>query len=516
VAVFSFVLTALLAAAGEAKAADPPVSASYAPTELTMMPGETRTAVLLVQNPTGTQVTIDRFVSLPRAGPVVATLDAAGKNSIASGGSVALTATVTVTAIPSSEVTIITTIDYTTVPSRDSTIASLTGSAVATLVVKAGAVPSAAPSAVAIASSGDSSLVDTHLADVYFTVQNTTATTLHISHATLTFPSFLEVNLAGARVTSARDEGTLDLPLDPSLTAGNGVAFHVLVRAPRGLQPGDALLVLSVTYDNPTAKTTGFTTGSHTLSLSVFGEAAVTGAFGAALAPALFVVPGLLFVLVIWFMWARIYPRAFPVDLTPPSALTAAAALAILGVLCALPFPVLYRALWDRDYRAVYGFTDIGRMCWLGIVSGLLGWLVGVGIRELIRRYRLMPGDSAPTVVRKLTRRRDNLAEFPNADLADQGRVYIIRDDEATVLVCPAIRVPPLDDAERMTAFAKDFEDRLGGGGARNKDLYTLLRGYAAGAGLNYEIDGGTVSRQPKTALSHFGRGRVIGIREGN
>jgi len=481
-----------------------------------MMPGETRTAVLLVQNLTGTQLKIDRLVSLPSAGPVVATLDATGKDSIASGGSVTLTATVTVTAITSSDVTIITTIDYTTVPSRDSTIASLSGSAVATLVVKAGTVPSAAPSALAIASSGDSSLVDTRLADVYFTVQNTTSTNVHISHATLTFPSFLEVSLAEAGVTSARDVGTLDLPLDPSLAAGNGVAFHVQVRAPRGLQPGDALLVLSVTYENPTAKTTGFVTGSHTLSLSVFGEAAVTGAFGAALAPALFVVPGLLFVLVVWFMWARVYPRAFPVDLTPPSALTSAAALAILGVLCALPFPVLYRALWGRDYRAVYGFTDIGRMCWLGIVSGLLGWLVGVGFRELIRYYRLMPGDSAPTVVRKLTRRRDNLAEFISADLAGQGRVYIIRDDQATVLVCPAIRVKQLVGPTGRADFAKDFEDRLGGGSARNRELYTLLKTYASSGGLNYEIDGVAVSRQQRTALSNFARGRVIDISDGS
>ena len=86
--------------------------------------------------------------------------------------------------------------------------------------------------------------------------------------------------------------------------------------------------------------------------------------------------PGILFVLVVWFMWWRVYPRSFPVDLAPPSAITSVVALAIVSVLFALPFPTLYTLIFNRDYRAVYGFTDIGWMCLLGrgIVKSC-GWV---------------------------------------------------------------------------------------------------------------------------------------------
>lgn len=508
-------LAALVAPAAVATAAGPTITATYTPNEITMAPGETRTAVLLVENPMSLPVRINSLTPLSGDSRVDLSLDTTGPIAIPPGGSAAFKTTVTLSAVPSSKVTALTTVDYTTVPPRTSKVAARTGSVVASLAVTAGPVPSAPASPLTITSAGDDGLVDTQFADVYFTITNTSASDLNLSRATLTFPSFLRVQLPESGLESERDAGTLELSLNETLTTGDGAAVHLHVRTPDGLQPGNARLVLSISYQDAAARTTGFTTGSHTLALTVFGEAAVLGAFGEALAPALFVVPGVLFVLVLWFLWGRVYPRSFAVDLTPPSAVTSAVAVAILGVLFSVPLPPLYTLLWQRDYRAVYGFVDIGRMCLLGVGLGVVAWGAGLAIRGVVRQFRLIPGDPALKVLRKITRRGRNLAQVSSAQHAAKAAagvdstVFILRTDRAGVLVCPPILAAPQNDSD--TKFAAEFNELIKD--QRNRELYRLIRKRGAAGSVVYRTAAGSLSRVPATELSDFGSGRIVDLK---
>lgn len=508
-AITGLLIPAAMPVSAAATAAASAVSASYTPAELEMLPGETRTVALLVENTTGVPVTATSTVAQTEGNsdPVTIGLDETAK-SIPAGGSVALEATVKLVHRSAFPVTVVTTVAYTG-PGGS-------GSAIASLKVTSGATPTAAPGALVITASGDAAMVDTSGADVIFTVQNNGATLQRITTATLTFPTFLQVKLADGSV-SKESAGTMTVPFTTdALNAGNGTAIHLRVTAPKGVQPGNALITLSLNYDDAVSGTPAFSTGTHTIGLTVFGEEAVKGAFGAALAPALFVVPGLLFVLVLWFLWMHVYPRRFPVDMTPPSAISAAVALAILGVLCALPFPYLYRLVTGRDYIVVYSFADIGLMCALGIAVAVVAWGAGLGIRGIVRRYRFMPGDPAPTTFRKLTRGRRNLTQVQNAlhvrhaeDPKDDidGTVFILRVDGTKALVCPKITTPTV--VENNHQYSLEFERLLTG--KKNRKLYREVTKHEAATLPRYDSSSvSAVAAVDVADLKSFGRGRIV------
>jgi hypothetical protein len=484
------------------------VTAAYTPSDLTMLPGEKRSVVLQIQNPTTDPVVVDPTVNQDEstANPLNVTLDKTflkgNSTTIPAGGSLTVPATVTLHAPLSSSVTVVTTVGYTgTGPGE---------SAIATLRVSPGTSPTAVPGAITVSPSGDTALVDTQAADVYFTIQNVSATTQKITKAVLTFPTFLNIEVP--HVPSAASSGSVTVRLVSTLAAGDGTTVHLHVSAPNGVQPGDALVVLSVSYQDPVGKTGGFVTGTEKLTLSVFGEAAVTGAFGAAIVPALFVVPGVLFVLVFWFLWQYLYPVEVPLNINKPSIITGATALAILGVLCALPFPFLYQILFGRNYSAVYGFIDIARMCGLGIATGAAVWFVAAGLRVLTRHYRFEQDDSALTVLRKITRFRRDLTAVATASYTigkQTGRVFVLRLDANTALVCPRIVVPPPlgvnDYPANFESFMTDRKDRK---------LYALVHGQRLAATPDYETGNvvNTVTEVKVTDLSDTGHDRIASL----
>lgn len=522
VLIISLAIGGLLFVPAVSHAEESAVAASFTPSELTMLPGEKRTAVLLVENPADTAVTIDSVV-VSQDDRVTVKVEGPGTAAISAGGSVAMPARVELSAVLPSKVTITATVRYTAVPKAEPTpnpnVSSqaeeppkpssppLVGVALASLVVESGTTPSAAASPLTIESSGDSALADTQSVDVYFTVQNTIASDLDIRATTVTYPSFLQVEVPGTEQVSGGEAGFLEIDLGESLPAGDGAVVHLHVTAPRGIQPGDVLLVLAVTYAYG-QDSTGLATGSHSLALTVFGEAAVLGVFGAALAPALFVVPGVLFVLVFWFMWMRVHPRETPVDMKSPSLITSAVALGILGVLFALPLIPLYRAVRGRDPRAVYGFNDIGWMCLLGIAAGFVAWLIATMAWGLVWRYRFREGDSASTVLRKLTsrgrllpHRRPDLSQVPSAKVGDKV-VFILRENGGTTLVCPAIIAAPREDSATFETTLTGLRSKK-----QNRKLYKHARDNAV---LSFQTPGGAVESKPLTDMSEFGRQAII------
>lgn len=482
------------------------VAAAYTPDELAMLPGETRATGLRIQNPTSAPVVVNPKIRQESGAvsPLVITLDETPV-SIPAGGSLTVPAIVTLPARLLSSVTVVTTIGYTGVDSA--------GSILATLKVLPGTIPALASNALTISQSGDTAMVDTQAADLYFGVQNTSALTQRITGATLTFPTFLKVELTKASRPADAPTGSLTLDLPDTLAPGDGATVHLHVSAPNGVQPGSALVVLSINYEDSVGQNAGFATDSHKISLSVFGEDALTGAFGAAIAPALFVVPGLLFVLVVWFLWWRVYPRELPIEITPPQTITGTVALAILGVLFAMPFPFLYTEIFGRNYSAVYGFVDIVRICVLGIATGAAVWAVAIAVRWVIRRNRFQPNDSARTVLRKITRfkgkakTKDKLDQVANANYTNQNtdRVFVLRFGPTTALVCPRIVSKPSKEGENAARFDALLTE------GKNRELYELVTGPDFSS-PEYQPtkDVATVTKVKLTDLTDFGHRRIV------
>ena len=183
------------------------VAAAYTPDELAMLPGETRATGLRIQNPTSAPVVVNPKIRQESGAvsPLVITLDETPV-SIPAGGSLTVPAIVTLPARLLSSVTVVTTIGYTGVDSA--------GSILATLKVLPGTIPALASNALTISQSGDTAMVDTQAADLYFGVQNTSALTQRITGATLTFLEFglpVGLKLLQPLATQARHERVVAL-----------------------------------------------------------------------------------------------------------------------------------------------------------------------------------------------------------------------------------------------------------------------------------------------------------------
>lgn len=281
------------------------VEIAFTPAEITVVRGDQVQVALSIKN--GTDVALSDIKLLDvDGGAIDFSYDSGQPTAVPANGSAVATAHVSLAAPLPQATSIVAVVTF--------IAGSTQQSAAATLKVTSGAWPTAAPGPISITAKGPETLVDNRAVDVIFTVTNASSATQQISSAQLTYPSYLEVTVVGEDVEGK--DGTLDLPAVPDLEGGGGASIHLQVRAPQGVRPGAVLIVFDVTYTEPSSTITGFSTGSHGLSLSVFGEGDAAAVFTSALAPAFWLVPGLLMVLTLWFFWMKISPRRAPFDMT--------------------------------------------------------------------------------------------------------------------------------------------------------------------------------------------------------
>ncbi|GMM97705.1 hypothetical protein [Microbacterium sp. MTN4-26] len=432
-------LTAAPARTATATATATPVSITFTPNTLTAVRGETVTTALSIDNGSDQPMTQLRVGKISRDDVTVAFTtqpQAVGDNAsatIPAGGSLLLLAEVTVVAQLPGPTTLVADVTY--------RLGDTLRQEAATLTVTPATWPTAAPGPLAVTAQGPTSLVDTRATDLIFLITNSSTAEQTIESAVITYPSFLTVSVSGEGATG--EPGRLRLT-DPIVVApGGGVTLLVNVEADDGVRPGTALIVLDLGYSQLDSSTAGFASASHSLTVSVFGESDVTTVFTAALAPAFWIVPGVLFVLVVWVLYTRVSPKN-RFDLTSGSGLAATAALGIVSLFPAFLFPVVYNALFDRQFPDVYGFSDVVGLMVFALAAGVAVWLLLVLAHQLIRSFRFEPGDSPARLLWKM-RWRPRQLNIPSAtvraeDGAEQTAI-VLRSGFDMALVAPVMQV---------------------------------------------------------------------------
>ncbi|MGC5171624.1 hypothetical protein ACLQ2Q_13345 [Microbacterium sp. DT81.1] len=443
--VVRFSLALLFAAAslagGASAAAAPPdgVTIEFTPNELTAVRGERITVALSIENGSDMAITQLRVGDVRREDVTVVfdqESDAVGTDASASipgGGSLVVRTDVTVVAQLPGATTLVAEVTY--------RLGDIVRHDVATLKITPGTWPTAPAGPLTVSSQGPANLVDTGATDLIFSIRNSSTAEQTIESAIITYPEFLVVGVSDEK--TAGEDGRLRLA-DPIVVApGGGVTLLVNVRADDGVRPGTALIVLDMSYSQVDSSTTGFASASHALTLSVFGESDVATVFSAALAPAFWIVPGILFVLVVWFLWTRMFPKK-SLDITTGSGLAATAGLGIVALFPAFLFPVIYNALFNRQFPDVYGFADVIGLMLFALGAGIAVWLLLILGRQLVRTFRYEAGDSPMSLLWKM-RWRTRQLNIPTASVLTEGgsteTVAVLRAAHDHSLVGPLMEV---------------------------------------------------------------------------
>jgi hypothetical protein len=197
------------------------------------------------------------------------------------------------------------------------------------------------------------------------------------------YPSFLKVDylsVTGSQVSG--HDGTLQIFDLGALEPGDGAVVHLRVEADHPLQPGSALVVLSVHATDKSDGTKSTIVASQKITFSVLGESGVLQLLGV---PALLFVPGLVFVLVLWALWRYVFPRK-EFSVAPGLGLEGKVVMWVFALLPSLAFPFLYPFITDwlgqgRDYRRAYGLDDILYVWIMAAVAAFAVWGTGVILR---------------------------------------------------------------------------------------------------------------------------------------
>ena len=489
----SITATSTLTAANATATPATAVSITFTPNTLTAVRGETVATALSIDNGSDQPITQLRVGEISRDDitiefapqPQIIGDDASA--SMPAGGSLLLLAEVTVVAQLPGPTTLVADVTY--------RLGDTLRQEAATLTVTPATWPTAAPGPLAVTAQGPTSLIDTRATDLIFSITNSSTAEQTIESAVITYPSFLTVSVSGEDATG--EPGHLRLT-DPIVVApGGGVTLLVSVEADDGVRPGTALIVLDLGYSQLDSSTTGFASASHSLTVSVFGESDVTTVFTAALAPAFWIVPGVLFVLVVWVLYTRVSPKK-RFDLTSGSGLAATAALGIVSLFPAFLFPVVYNALFDRQFPDVYGFSDVVGLMVFALAAGVAVWLLLVLAHHLIRSFRFEPGDSPARLLWKM-RWRPRQLNIPSATVtAEDGTAQtaiVLRSGFDMALVAPVMQVSggnPDDLDAAITARSA-------------RALYRALRRGRPASTIAFVPDGASVREVKTSALSNHG-----------
>lgn len=411
----------------------PPVAVAFSSAEVAVGVGADRVVVLRLTNDGAAPVAgvaVD-LVHDPGIDATVTALPAA----LAAGESATATVTVSRTRAAPVQSAVVAVVTYTS---------GVRGTAVATLSVTTPAAPTAAAAPVSVtAAVGSAELVQYQSTDIFFTVANVSAHAQTPTSMVAEFPAFLGVtswSADGDAISGA--DGRLVLPDVGELGAGDSVVVHLRVEADKPLQPGTALVVLSVRATDGTDSSTSTVVASQTLTFSVLGESGVLTVLGV---PSLLFVPGLVFVLVLWALWTYVAPGKRSASV-PGLAAEGKVVLWVFALLPTLSLPFLYPVVtgWfgpRRDYRRTYGLDDILYVWLMAAAMALALWLV-ITVARAVWRVLTVP-EEGQSELRLLAvfalRPWDRTLSRESATFAGTQLVLVLRRVGEKLLISPQI-----------------------------------------------------------------------------
>jgi hypothetical protein len=191
-----------------------------------------------------------------------------------------------------------------------------------------------------------------------------------------------------------------------SLRPNDASAFWFTLRANSSIQPGDRTLLFDVTLQAPDA--TRVVTVSHTVTLSVFGDAEMSSLLGA---PAFFLIPGLV-VLIVWkFIGSTVGPltsKSLP-DLTSKEFWVLAIAVSLAFAVAypwvtAAPGPLRVLTGGSRNYLYARGTMDLFLVWAMAFLLPAVLYGVLRILDALLRYNDLKVRDKPMELLRKLGR----------------------------------------------------------------------------------------------------------------
>ncbi|SDC01769.1 hypothetical protein GA0111570_11443 [Raineyella antarctica] len=338
---------------------------------------------------------------------------------------------------------------------------------VSTLQVKDEPPATAEPAPVTVeASAGKATLLQYQSTDVFFTIANTSDQPQKLTSATVSYPSSLSVSqLAPSGRTVDGANGRLALAELDQLGPGDRSIVHLHLDATDALQPGTALMVLSVQAVNQVNQRATTAVASQALTFEVLGESGVLTVLGV---PALLFVPGLVFVLVLWSLWTYVWPRKK--DATAKAGLDAKSiTLWVFALLPTLSLPFLYPAItgWlgeRRDYRRSYGLDDILYVWLLAAGMALALWAAIVVVRTImVELFVPQEGQTGLKVLSVFALRcwDRSLEREAFTSASGQELALLRRQGDGRVLVAPLILYDTGKlDGKDLARFQKDLSKK--------------------------------------------------------
>jgi hypothetical protein len=223
------------------------------------------------------------------------------------------------------------------------------------------------------------------------------------------------------------------------------VAF--IARTAPGFREGSHVVSLAARVSLPNEACRQVLFADRAIDVSVFGAAQITSAVGAV---SFLLVPGLLILVVMKFLWERAAPRRTLAWLGATQAEYWAGAI----TLSIAAIPVYYGATSligpGRDLITSFDSGDILRL-WVGaLVAGTLAWL---GCFSVWSWRRIRPGSDELTVLRKLSRHRHASLKMQLAQIKDQPGTYGVAgapDDEMILVPMIGYHSESLDVQGRL------------------------------------------------------------------
>ncbi len=311
---------------------------------------------------------------------------------------------------------------------------------------------------------GTASLIEYQTVDSFFTLTNTTGNAQTLTDVVATFPTFVCVEFqpdqpgeSAAQSTCEKgtgaSDGRLTILTGPRRVApGDSLVLHLRLTAPHGVQPGNGLVVVSGRAQDVVDGAMSTLVTSQNLTFSVLGQSDILGVLGV---PSLILVPGLVVLVVLFFLFGYVWPgRKTGTPETLPD--LSKTGLWVLALLPSLAFPFLYPTMTRlltgraRDYRQIYGLSDILIVWALAVLFAIFVWIVVVLARGGLQRYVLIqPDDGPPLVLAKLRRRLRRNRYWLTAALYQEKNVYLVtRRRDNKYLVIPGISWSPTDNQD--------------------------------------------------------------------
>jgi hypothetical protein len=218
-----------------------------------------------------------------------------------------------------------------------------------------------------------------------------------------------------------------------TLSPGESQDVDFIAKTSPNFQEGAHTISFRALISTPDGTRSQVLVSDKSVTVSVFGEAQITGAVGAV---SFLFVPGLLILVVFKVLWEQYSPRHTLAWLSSknPEFWVAVITLSLLVIPLYYYVTLLYGP--GRNLVASYDSEDIVKL-WVGsLVAGGVAWLVGLSVWT---RHHIRPQDMAETVVHKLAKRRAPTLRVELADIKGQKGTFGIADRLKDVVVIPSI-----------------------------------------------------------------------------